>query len=350
MKTIFNIHVPEKGIEEQLQKNIDFKTKPLGALGRLEKIALQVGCIQQTTSPELQNPHIIVFAGDHGIANEGVSAYPQEVTHQMVLNFLANGAAINVFTKQHDIALTIVDAGVNHDFSAFMDSRFRSEKIAYGTKSFLKEAAMTSLECEQAILKGAEIVDEIHQVGCNVIGFGEMGISNTSAAALIMSSILNIPLEDCIGKGTGLDDHGLNHKLDVLNVAQANHSMELKNPFDILKTFGGFEMAMMCGAFLKAAELKMTILVDGFIASAAFLCAHSMYNEIIHYAIFCHESNEHGHKQLLTLLNTAPILSVDMRLGEGTGCALAYPILQSSLAFLNEMSSFKDAGVSNKES
>lgn len=349
MKTLFNITSPDKAIESQLWEKINSKTKPIGALGKLEEIALRIGLIQQSETPTLRKPHIVVFAGDHGIALEGVSAYPQEVTYQMVLNFLGEGAAINVFTRQHDTDLTIVDAGVNYDFSEVNDPRFRDEKIGPGTASFLNKPAMTDEQCELAISKGAKIVAEIHQNGTNVIGFGEMGISNTSSASLLMSTFLDLPISDCIGKGTGLDRHGMEHKIAVLSVAQTNHSLDSADPFKVLKTFGGFEMAMMCGAFLKAAELKMTILVDGFISSASFLCAHAFNTEILSYAIFCHESNEHGHRKLLNTLNVTPILNMGMRLGEGTGCALAYPIIKSSVNFLNEMSSFKNAGVSTKD-
>lgn len=349
MNIPFKISSPDKAIEENLLEKINFKTKPTGALGKLEEIALKIGLIQQSETPSLQKPHIVVFAGDHGIALEGVSAYPQEVTYQMVLNFLGDGAAINVFTRQHDIDLTVVDAGVNHEFGEIDDVRFKDEKIGFGTESFLNNPAMTDEQCELAIKKGAEIVNEIHKVGTNIIGFGEMGISNTSSASLIMSSLLEIPVLECIGKGTGLDQQGLDHKIAVLSVAQANHSLDSNDPFKVLKTFGGFEIAMMCGAFLKAAELKMTIMVDGFIASASFLCAYALNHQVLEYAIFCHQSNEQGHQKLLDALDVNPVLNMNMRLGEGTGCALAYPVIKSSLHFLNEMSSFKDAGVSTKD-
>lgn len=349
MKTQFNITSPDKAIEEDLLEKINFKTKPIGALGKLEEIALKIGLIQQSETPTLQKPHIVVLAGDHGIALEGVSAYPQEVTYQMVLNFLGDGAAINVFTRQHNIDLTVVDAGVNYDFGEINDVRFKDEKIGFGTASFLNNPAMTDEQCELAIKKGSEIVSEIHEKGTNIIGFGEMGISNTSSASLIMGSLLDVPVLECIGKGTGLDKLGLKHKYAVLSVAQTNHSLDSGDPFKILKTFGGFEMAMMCGAFLKAAELRMTIMVDGFIASASFLCAHVFNPDVLEYAIFCHQSNEQGHRKLLDVLGVTPVLKMDMRLGEGTGCALAYPIIKSSVNFLNEMSSFKSAGVSAKD-
>lgn len=345
----FAIEKPNSSIELLLRECIDFKTKPLGALGVLEDLALQIGLIQQTTTPELRNPHIIVFAGDHGIANEGVSAYPQEVTYQMVLNFLGEGAAINVFTRQHNIELTIVDAGVNHEFEKTDHPSLKTHKIGAGTKSFLHEPAMTIAECEKAIQTGSELVAELYDQGTNIIGFGEMGIGNTSAAAMIMSSLADIPIQDCVGRGTGVDDAGIQHKIEVLRAAQKKHTLDNNDPLKVLQTYGGFEIAMMCGAFLKAAELKMTLLVDGFIATSSFLCAYHLHPEIKDYAVFSHQSDEQGHGLMLKTMGASPLLNIRMRLGEGTGCAVAYPLIESAVAFLNEMASFKDAGVSNKD-
>ncbi len=333
-------------MKEQLQQKIDFKTKPLGALGMLEKIALQIGEIQNTQCPVLQNPTIVVFAGDHGVANDGLSAYPQEVTYQMVLNFLSGGAAINVFAKQHNIALKIVDAGVNHAFDVhdcLIDS-----KIAKGTKSFLTEKAMTKPQLAECLLKGKEIVDAVANSGCNVIGFGEMGIANTSAAAMLMSYCCNIAIENCVGRGTGINDTTLENKIALLKKATDFHGI-ITNPLEILATFGGFEIAQMVGAILKAFEENMLILVDGFIASSAFLVAFMMKKEILKNAIFCHQSEEQGHQKMLEFMKAKPLLQLNMRLGEGTGCAVAYPIIQSAVNFLNEMASFESAGISNKD-
>jgi len=332
--------------QEQIQHKINNKTKPLGALGKLEEVALQIALIQETLTPTLVKPHIVVFAGSHGIAKEGVSAYPSEVTFQMVLNFLNGGAAINVFTKQNGIELTLVDAGVDHDFEP--DEKLINAKINHGTKSFLTLSAMTAQECQSAIEKGKQIVNQIHKKGCNVIGFGEMGIGNTSSAALIMSKLLQIPIEDCVGKGTGVNPEQYQNKINILQKAIANHPGIETNPLKVLKTFGGFEIAMMCGAFLAAAEHKMVLLVDGFIASAAFLSAFKINPAVKDFAIFCHQSEEKGHELLLQFLKAKPLLNLDMRLGEGTGCAVAYPILVSAVTFLNEMASFESAGVSDK--
>ncbi|MEA5461856.1 nicotinate-nucleotide--dimethylbenzimidazole phosphoribosyltransferase [Arcicella sp. LKC2W] len=333
-------------IQEILQRKIDFKTKPLGALGVLEKIAFQVGSIQNSLNPVLKNPTIVVFAGDHGVANDGLSAYPQEVTYQMVLNFLQGGAAINVFSKQNSITLKIVDAGVNYHFES--NPNLINAKVARGTRSFLREKAMTPSQLEDCLQKGKKIVNVVAQTGCNVIGFGEMGIANTSAAAMLMSYCCTIPIENCVGRGTGINDLQLENKISLLKIA-ANLHGTITNPIEILQTFGGFEIAQMVGAILAAFEKNMLILVDGFIASSAFLVAFKINTEIIKNAIFCHQSEEQGHKKMLAFMQAEPLLQLNMRLGEGTGCAVAYPIIESAVNFLNQMSSFESAGISNKD-
>jgi nicotinate-nucleotide--dimethylbenzimidazole phosphoribosyltransferase len=333
-------------IATALQHKIDFKTKPLGALGKLESIALQIGTIQNTLSPTFIKPIIVVFAADHGIANEGVSAYPQEVTFQMVMNFVQKGAAINVFCEQNNIDLQVVDAGVNFDFEE--NENIINAKIANGTTSFLTQKAMTELQLEQCLEHGKTIVNKIANNGCNIIGFGEMGIGNTSAATMIMSAVCKLPIEKCVGRGTGLNDAQLANKITILQQAKNNHG-DINNVKEILQTFGGFEIAQICGAMLTAFENKMTIMVDGFIASSAFLIAYKMNPLIINNAIFCHVSDEFGHQNLLDYLDAKPILNLGMRLGEGTGCAVAYPIIKSAVMFVNNMASFDSAGVANKD-
>lgn len=329
----------------QIQHKIDFKTKPLGALGQLEALATQICLVQNTLTPKLINPTLIVFAADHGIATAGVSAFPTEVTAQMVLNFLAGGAAINVFCRQHGIDLKIVDAGVNVDFEP--NENLIDAKIQKSTKSFLNQPAMTHLELEQCFKKSAHIVDKIAQTTCNVMAFGEMGIGNTSSASLLMSALCQLPIEECVGRGTGLTDEQHQHKLHILKQAQQNHPIP-KNGREALHYFGGFEIAQICGAMLAAFEKNMLILVDGFIATAAFLCAHNLNEKIINHAVFCHQSNEQGHKKMLDFLGAKPLLNLGMRLGEGTGCAVAFPLLQSAVNFMNEMASFESANVSNQ--
>lgn len=344
MNKDFNISAIDGGLKEALQQKIDSKTKPVGALGRLEDIAMQVGLIQQRLDPELKNPLLGVFAGDHGIAKEDiVNAYPQEVTAQMVQNMVAGGAAVNVFCKTHGIATKIVDAGVAAKLPA--SAKLLDRKIAYGTKNYTEEPATSAKQCQKAIETGAQLVNEWHKEGTNIIGFGEMGIGNTSAASIITSLITGKSIEDCTGKGTGLDDSGVSEKAYVLRQSIQTHNIE-DDPFAVLKTFGGFEIAMIVGGMLQAAEHQMVILVDGFIATAAFLLACELYPEIRDYGIFAHQSDELGHRIQLEYLDAKPLLQLDMRLGEGTGAAMAYPIVQSAVNFLNEMASFEDAGVS----
>ena len=332
-------------IDVDLKKKIDAKTKPPGSLGRLEKLAVQFGRIQNSLNPELINPTILVFAGDHGITEEGVSPYPQEVTTQMVINFLKGGAAINVFCHQNNISLHVIDAGVKNDFPECND--LIKAKIGRGTKNFCKEPSMSFDECERAIEKGAELSHTVPLSTCNVIGFGEMGIGNTSSAAALTHRFTGLPVEDCVGKGTGLDDSGLEHKQNTIRQALEKHA-QIKEPQAVLSTFGGFEIAMMVGAMLESAVLKRIILIDGFIATAAFLAAFRIVPEIKQYAVFAHKSDEKGHGKILKYMQVEPLISLGMRLGEGTGAAVAFPILQSAVSFLNQMASFESAGVSSR--
>jgi nicotinate-nucleotide--dimethylbenzimidazole phosphoribosyltransferase len=327
---------------QQLQHKIDTKTKPLGALGRLEELALQIGTIQQSLSPTLSHPTIITFAADHGIANEGVSAFPQAVTPQMVLNFLNGGAAINVFCKQNNIAHHVVDTGVNYDFES--PEGLINAKVAYGTQSFLTGKAMTEDQLATCFAQADTLVEEQAEHGCNVIGFGEMGIGNTSSAAMLMSAYCHLPLATCVGRGTGLNDEGLKHKLEILQEAQDFHG-DISDPREILQTFGGFEIAHMTGGMMAAARRNMIVLVDGFIAGSACLAAERLMPQMRDNTIFCHCSDEAGHREMLQHMNANPILDLNMRLGEGSGCAVAYPLIESAVAFLNKMASFEDAGV-----
>ncbi len=331
--------------DEQLQEKIDLKTKPIKALGLLEDIAFKIGRIQQSLTPQLINPTIVVFAADHGLAKEGVSAYPQEVTFQMVSNFLNEGAAINVFCKQNNIDLKIVDAGVNHNFP--LSPILIDAKAGYGTKNILANQAMSESELNFCFKMGQKIVGDIAKKGTNIIGFGEMGIGNTSSASLLMSVFLDLPIDKCVGNGTGLNAKQLQQKKQTLTAVLDAHPKP-KTPQETLMFFGGFEIAQMCAAMLEAYEHNMIILVDGFIASSAFLCANRINPKIINNAIFCHKSDEIGHNLMLRSLEQKAILDLGMRLGEGTGCALAYPIIENAVAFLNNMASFQSANVSNK--
>ncbi len=332
-------------MKEALHRKIDLKTKPPGSLGKLERVALKIGLIQNTLSPELRNPTHIVFAGDHGLTDEGVSPYPKEVTYQMVMNFLAGGAAINIFCRQNNINLKVVDAGVDFDFHA--ESNLVHAKIARGTKNIMKEPAMSVELCQQAMNKGKDIVNAEFESGCNVISFGEMGIGNTSAASLLLHKYTKHPIEECTGRGTGHDDEGLKKKIAILKEASIQHNVS--DPVEILAAYGGLEIAMMCGAIMQAKDNGMIILVDGFTTTSALLAAYEINKSILDNCIFCHISQEKGHKYMLEYLRAEALVDLNMRLGEGTGAAVTYPLIKSSVLFLNEMASFEDAGVSNKE-
>jgi nicotinate-nucleotide--dimethylbenzimidazole phosphoribosyltransferase len=345
--------VTDADLRKRLQQIIDNKTKPVGALGKLEQIALQVGLIQHTSNPIIRKPYIVVFAGDHGIAKSGlVNPYPQAVTAQMVLNFLRGGAAINVFCRQHALGLRVVDAGVNVDFEESLSSpKLVRKKIGHGTRNYLEGDAMSREEASQAIQTGKKIVEDLSREGCNCIGLGEMGIGNTSSAALIMSYITGIPVEECAGKGTGVNDIQLATKKATLRTAfQLHLSSVVPSPVaeTILQHVGGFEIAMMTGAYLKAAELKMIILVDGFITTAALLLARLINPAVTDYCIYSHTSGEQGHERMLQYLGAEPLLNLGMRLGEGTGAAMAFPLVQSAVSFLHEMASFESAGISKE--
>ncbi|MYM42082.1 nicotinate-nucleotide--dimethylbenzimidazole phosphoribosyltransferase [Duganella qianjiadongensis] len=326
----------------ELDRAINNKTKPLGSLGALETLAKQMGLIQNTRQISIKDPAILVFAADHGIVAEGISAYPQDVTWQMVENFLAQGAAINVFAKQNNCALYVVDAGVNHEFGP--RDGLIDRKLANGTQNFAQQAAMSSATCAAALEAGMALAADIQG---NVVGFGEMGIGNTTAAAALMHKLTGIPVAECVGAGTGLSPEGIQHKQRVIEVAVAKHQ-GVETPFDILATFGGLEIAMMAGAMLKAAELRKVLLIDGFIVTSALLVAARMQPAILDYCVFSHCSNEQGHQKMLDALQARPLLNLGLRLGEGTGCALALPLLHAAANFVNQMATFESAQVSEK--
>lgn len=345
--TIVTIENNER--RQQLQQIIDLKTKPRGALGRLESLALQIGMIQGTTRPQIYQPQIRVFAADHGLTKHGTSAYPSTVTAQMVYNFLQGGAAINVFARQHDIELKVVDAGVDADFanSPFKDHpQLLDYKVRYGSRDALSEPAMSEAECIAALNNGMKVAKDL---AGNLLIVGEMGIGNTSAASLLLARLGEVSITDCIGRGTGLDDAGLQHKTTVLTQVLQRHK-NAQTPLEVLAALGGLEIAMMAGALIQAASERRILLIDGFIASSALLAAEHLAPGVAQYAIFAHHSVEPGHAHLLKLLNAEPLLDMGMRLGEGSGAALAYPLLQSACSFINEMASFSDAGISEQNS
>jgi nicotinate-nucleotide--dimethylbenzimidazole phosphoribosyltransferase len=341
----FDLPPADPGLDAALRRKIDAKTKPLGALGRLETLALQIGRVRGSLTPTLEKPHIVVFAGDHGAARHGISAYPQEVTWQMVENFLAGGAAINVFARANGLDLTIVDAGVAHDFGP-RDNLVDAKVGPGGTASYLDGAAMTAEQCELALARGAALATRLAEAGCEAVGFGEMGIGNTASAALLTHCLTDAPLAACVGRGTGLDDAGLARKQALLQQALDCWPERSNDPLAVLARYGGFEIAMMAGAMLGAARHRMLVLVDGFICGAAALVAARLAPAFLDYAVFCHASAEAGHRAQLAALDVVPLVALDLRLGEGTGAALAWPLVRAARAFLVEMASFESAGVS----
>ena len=336
-------------LDEAIWSKINQKTKPVGALGVIEEIAFRVARIQRDLSPSLKKPTVVVFAGDHGIAKSGVvNPYPQEVTYQMVMNFLQGGAAINVLARSAGMNVQIVDAGVNHSFDRSLP--LVHAKLGNGTKDYRYGNAMDIHIAEQGLVKGAEIVNDLHNVGVNVLGFGEMGIGNSSSAALIMSQICNLPIDECVGRGTGAEGDFLNQKIKTLQEVVAFHQLsEESTSLQILVAYGGFEIAQMAGGMLKAASLGHVILVDGFISTSAYLIAHKINPAVKEFALFAHQSNEQGHIKMLQFIGAEPILQLALRLGEGTGCAAAFPIIKMAVDMLNDMASFESAGVSKSE-
>ena len=340
----FKIERPDERLRPAIQDKIDNLNKPKGSLGRLESLAMQVCLVQQTLTPSLAHPCHLLLGGDHGIEREGVSVSPREVTWQQMINFTRGGGGVNMFCRQHGFKLRIVDVGVDYDLSAvpgIIDC-----KIARGTRNFLYEPAMTDEEFDKAIGVGASLVDDCVADGCRVLSIGEMGIGNTSPSSIWMSLFCNIPLDECIGAGAGLDTPGIRHKREVLNKAVANSDV-FHQTSDIypLKYFGGFEMIAAIGAMLRAAEQHLIILVDGFIMTACALAACRLYPDAQSYMIFCHSGDESGHRRMLEAMGAEPLLSLGLRLGEGTGALCAFPIVDSAVRMINEMNNFNNANI-----
>ncbi len=361
-------------LASELRRRIDQKTKPPGSLGALEDLALQLGLIQETLRPEIRQPAVTIFAGDHGIAAEGVSPYPQEVTAQMVENFRRGGAAINAFGRASQAAVFIIDTGTAvefapetklllNDFSRLppnereSDRRIVDARVRAGSRNALRENALRPEEVDTAFAHGAQLIEALHRAGTNTILPGEMGIGNTSSASLLHALLTAVPVAECAGRGTGLDDAGLARKIEVLARAEARIREEHKAPPGTrmparaaIEAVAGCEIAVMIGAMLAAAERRMIIVVDGYIAGAAALAAVRLEPQVRPCCVFSHRSAEQGHARLLDELQARPLLDLGLRLGEGTGAALALPLLRAATAFLNEMASFEEAGVSERPS
>ena len=339
-------------LTQALQHKLDHKTKPLGSLGRLEQLALRIGQILGTESPRLEQPQMVVFAGDHGLAARGVSAFPSDVTWQMVENFLAGGAAVSVLARQHGLALTVVDCGVARDIAPRAavpgQPQLLVRKVAAGTQDASTGPAMTAAQCAQALENGMDVVRGLPG---NALLLGEMGIGNTSVASLLLARLCGVSLEDCTGAGTGLDAGGVARKRAVLAQALAANEGAV-NPLDALAALGGFEVATLVGAVLQASSERRVIVVDGFITSAAVLVAARLQPHVLQRCVFAHGSAEPGHAHMLAHLlpgqQPQPLLDLGLRLGEGSGAALAWPLLQSACAVLREMARFEAAGVATQ--
>lgn len=341
----------DKSLCIDIQNKINNLNKPLGSLGRLESLALQICLIQDTLSPRLTHPCHILFGADHGIEREGVSFSPREVTWQQMINYGRGGGGVNMFCRQHGFELKVVDVGVDYDFDPKTAAHIIPRKIAYGTRNFLCEAAMSAEQYNQLLGIGAEMVNQCHSEGCNIISFGEMGIGNTSPSSIFMHKFLGIDLKQCVGAGSGLSNEGIRHKYEVLRRAverfdaEVNAGITNNSPEEIIRQFGGFELVAAIGAMLRAAELRMLILVDGFIMTACMLAASHLEAAIMDYAVFGHCGDEGGHKLMLNAMNAQPLLHLGLRLGEGTGALCAFPIVQSAVNMINEMDNFAHAEI-----
>ena len=342
----FKVIPVDRSMQGAIQEKIDNLNKPKGSLGRLEELAMQVCLIQQTLEPSLAHPCHLLLGGDHGIEREGVSVSPREVTWQQMINFTRGGGGVNMFCRQHGFKLRIVDVGVDYDFSGV--SGMIDRKIARGTKNFLYEPAMSEEEFDRAIQIGSDLVDDCVAEGCRVLSIGEMGIGNTSPSSIWMSLFGDIPLKDCIGAGAGLNNDGIRHKYEVLSKALSRHQSYL-SPLTShllpLRIFGGFEMIAAIGAMLRAAELHLIILIDGFIMTACALGAIRLYPASQDYMIFTHCGDEAGHKMMLDIVDAKPLLHFGLRLGEGTGALCAFPIVDSAVRMMNEMNNFEKAQI-----
>ncbi|MDM7941268.1 MAG: nicotinate-nucleotide--dimethylbenzimidazole phosphoribosyltransferase [Hydrogenophaga sp.] len=341
-----NTHIPDitqPELARALQHTLDNKTKPRGSLGRIEALAQRIGLVLGTAEPVMLSPQMLVCAGDHGLAARGVSAYPSDVTWQMVENFLAGGAAVSVLARQHGIGLTVVDCGVKHDFAHREGLLIR--KVAHGTADALEGPAMSAAQCAQAIANGREVLTGLPG---NALLLGEMGIGNTSAASMLLARLAGLDVAEVTGAGTGLDADAVQRKIVILRAVLARHA-DAKAPLDALAAVGGFEIATLVGAVLQAALERRVIVVDGFIASSAVLVAAHLQPPVLQRCVFAHRSGERGHALMLAHLKAEPLLDLGLRLGEGSGAALAWPLLVSACALLREMASFEAAGVSRSE-
>jgi nicotinate-nucleotide--dimethylbenzimidazole phosphoribosyltransferase len=344
-KIALTIESPNRQWLVKARARLDQLTKPLGSLGRLEDLAAQMVSIREETFADPMRKAVYVFAADHGVTAEGVSAYPSEVTRQMVLNFLAHGAAINVLAKLHQAEMNVVDVGVDADFGHVDGLLHR--KVRRGTRNMMREPAMSPDELAEALDVGFKLADDAKATGYNLIAVGEMGIGNTTAASAITSALTREPVSIITGKGTGLNSEALTHKCLVIEAVLVKHfDNPLPSPLDVLRCVGGLEIAAMTGFILGAAQHRIAVVVDGFISTAAAAIAFAIAPQVSGYLFAGHQSEEPGHRVLLEYIGLKPILALNMRLGEGTGAVLAMPILESAMCLYNQMATFESASVS----
>jgi len=332
---------------EEAQKRLDSLTKPKGSLGRLEELAKQVVGITAKSRPQLKNKVIFTIAADHGIADEGVSAFPKEVTAQMVYNFLRGGAGINVLANHIGARVVVVDAGVAGDLED-KQARLKIKKVGYGTKNMAKEAAMSRQQGQKAVEAGIEAFEEELEKGIDIAGTGEMGIANTTPSSAITSAITGLPVENITGRGTGIDDEAFNNKVRAIKQALELNKPDPDDALDVLSKVGGFEIGALAGVILAAAARKVPVVIDGFISGAAALIAYKLEPKAKDYMIAAHCSVEQGHKAILDYIGLKPLLDFGLRLGEGTGAALAINMVEAGVKILNEMATFGEAGVSEE--
>ncbi|MFH1074530.1 MAG: nicotinate-nucleotide--dimethylbenzimidazole phosphoribosyltransferase [Candidatus Firestonebacteria bacterium] len=335
----------DKTLLTDTQKRLDFLTKPVGSLGRLEELAKTVVAITGKRNPVLRNKIVVTMAGDHGISREGVSAFPMEVTPQMVLNFISGGAGINVLARHIGAKVVVVDMGVNYDFKGVKG--LIDKKIGLGTKNFTKGPAMTRGEAIKSIEAGIDVV--LAEKELDIVGTGDMGIGNTTPSAAITSIYTGKSVPAVTGRGTGIDDKGLRNKIDLIEKGIALNKPDVKDALDVLSKVGGFEIGGLAGVIIGGAMRKAPVVIDGFISTAAALIAVNIEPKAADYLISSHQSVENGHKYALETLKLKPILNLELRLGEGTGAALAMSIIDAAVKILKEMATFENAGVTNKE-
>jgi nicotinate-nucleotide--dimethylbenzimidazole phosphoribosyltransferase len=333
------IQRPDRAILPLLQKHLDNLTKPPHSLGRLEELARSFGLMRGSTDLILQRRAIFTFAADHGISGAGVSAYPREVTAQMVFNFIHGGAAINVLCRHYGIQNVVVDAGVDYDFPEI--AGLVSRKVGRGTENFLERPAMTVEQAIQSVEAGMDLAQ-----GYDLLGTGDMGIGNTTSSAAICAIFTGLPVEEVVGRGTGVDDDRLRHKTNVILDALARHKPDASNSLDVLAKVGGFEIGAIAGLILGAASRRIPVVVDGFISGAGAMIATRLEPACRDYLFFSHVSRERGHRRMLEFFDAHPILDLDMCLGEGTGAAIAMDVITAAVRVYNEMATFDSASVS----